>query len=51
MRSAIGLTDIVRKSGLLRAGLQALAWLGDTALRRLLDGLPALTAGRPRKAG
>ena len=40
-----------RKSELLRAGLQALAGLGDAPLRRLLDGLPALKAGRPRKAG
>ena len=40
-----------RKSELLRAGLHALGRLGDAPLRRLLDSLPALKAGRPRKAG
>jgi hypothetical protein len=41
----------VKKSELLRAGLQALAALNDAALRRRLEGLVPIKAGRPKKAG
>ncbi len=39
-----------KKSELLRAGLHALSALGDDALRALLEQLPTLKTGRPRKA-
>jgi hypothetical protein len=39
-----------KKSELLRAGLQALSGLNDTALRAALDALAPLKPGRPKKA-
>lgn len=47
----LGFKRVIRKSELLRAGLQALAAMDDARLMALLDRLPALKAGRPRKAG
>ena len=47
----LGFKRAIRKSELLRAGLQALAAMDDALLMALLDRLPALKAGRPRKAG
>jgi hypothetical protein len=47
----LGFKRAIRKSELLRAGLQALAAMDDALLKALLDRLPALKAGRPRKAG
>ena len=47
----LGFKRAIRKSELLRAGLQALAAMDDARLMALLDRLPALKAGRPRKAG
>lgn len=46
---ALGFKRPTRKSELLRAGLQALAAMGDAPLQALLDKLPALKAGRPKK--
>ena len=46
---ALGFKRATRKSELLRAGLQALVALPDTALLALLNQLPALKAGRPKK--
>lgn len=40
-----------KKSELLRAGLHALAALPDARLQAVLQDLPALKSGRPRKAG
>jgi len=40
-----------KKSELLRAGLHALQALGDAQLRKALDSLTPLKAGRPKKAG
>ena len=48
---ALGFKRATRKSELLRAGLQALVALPDTALHALLNQLPALKAGRPKKGG
>jgi len=48
---ALGFKRATKKSELLRAGLQALATLSDAQLQAMLDKLPALKAGRPRKAG
>jgi len=39
----------VKKSELLRAGLQALQQLTETQLRSALDSLVLLKAGRPKK--
>ena len=47
----LGFKRAIRKSELLRAGLQALAAMDDARLMALLDRLPALKAGRPRNAG
>ena len=47
----LGFKRAIRKSELLRAGLQALAAMDDARLMALLDRLPALKTGRPRKAG
>lgn len=47
----LGFKRAIRKSELLRAGLQALAAMDDAVLKSLLDRLPALKAGRPRKLG
>lgn len=46
---AIGFKRPAKKSELLRAGLQALAGLNDTALKAALDALVPLKTGRPRK--
>ena len=46
---ALGFKRATKKSELLRAGLQVLAALDDTTLKTVLDLLPALKAGRPRK--
>ena len=46
---AIGFKRPAKKSELLRAGLQALAGLNDTALRAALDALVPLKTGRPKK--
>lgn len=46
---AIGFKRPAKKSELLRAGLQALAGLNDTALKAALDALAPLKPGRPRK--
>ena len=40
-----------KKSELLRAGLHALAALPDARLQTVLQDLPALKSGRPRKGG
>jgi hypothetical protein len=46
---AIGFKRPAKKSELLRAGLQALAGLNDTALKAALDALVPLKTGRPKK--
>ena len=46
---ALGFKRPAKKSELLRAGLHALASLGDTELRAALDALDPLKPGRPRK--
>lgn len=46
---AIGFKRPAKKSELLRAGLQALAGLNDTALKAALDALAPLKPGRPKK--
>jgi hypothetical protein len=46
---ALGFKRPVKKSELLRAGLHALAVLSDAELRKRLDGLLPLKAGRPKK--
>ncbi len=46
---ALGFKRPTKKSELLRAGLQALAGLNDTALRAALNALPPLKPGRPKK--
>lgn len=48
---AIGFGRPVKKSELLRAGLQVLAKLQDDALRETLAALPQLKPGRPGKNG
>ena len=47
----LGFRRPTKKSELLRAGLHALAALGDTQLRAVLEGLTPLKSGRPKKAG
>lgn len=47
----LGFKREVRKSELLRAGLQMLAAMDDAALKALLDKLPRIKTGRPRKSG
>jgi hypothetical protein len=47
---ALGLQRPTKKSELLRAGLQALSTLSASELKKALDGLPTLKAGRPKKA-
>jgi hypothetical protein len=47
---ALGFKRPAKKSELLRAGLQVLAGLNDTALRTTLNGLAPLKPGRPKKA-
>ncbi|MBP8145582.1 MAG: hypothetical protein KAY56_09610 [Inhella sp.] len=48
---ALGFRRPTKKSELLRAGLQALTRLDAKALQAVLDALPALKAGRPKKGG
>jgi hypothetical protein len=45
----MGFKREIRKSELLRAGLQALAAMSDADLRALLDKLPKVKTGRPHK--
>ena len=47
---ALGFRRPTKKSELLRAGLQVLAGLNDAALQSVLEALPALKLGRPKKA-
>lgn len=47
----LGFKREVRKSELLRAGLQVLSAMDDAALKALLDRLPKIKTGRPRKTG
>ena len=47
-RRALELQKHVRKSELLRAGIQALAAMNDRALLKALDGVPTLKTGRPK---
>ena len=46
---ALGLGQHVRKSELLRAGIQALGAMGDRALLDAVGAVPTLKTGRPRK--
>ncbi len=45
---ALGLEQHVRKSELLRAGIQALAAMNDRAFLKALAGVPTLKTGRPK---
>ncbi len=45
---ALGLEQPVRKSELLRAGIQALAALNDRAFLKALSAVPTLKTGRPK---
>lgn len=47
-RRALGLEKHVRKSELLRAGIQALAAMNDRAFLKSLGGVPTLKTGRPK---
>ncbi len=47
-RRALGLEKHVRKSELLRAGIQALAAMNERAFLKALDGVPTLKTGRPK---
>lgn len=47
---ALVLQRSVKKSEVLRAGLKALQGLGDAQLKALLESLPVLKTGRPKKA-
>ena len=47
-RRALGLKKHVRKSELLRAGIQALAAMNDRAFLKALGGVPTLKTGRPK---
>jgi len=47
---ALGFRRAIKKSELLRAGLQALSALEDRALQVMLDKLTAIKAGRPKKS-
>jgi hypothetical protein len=47
---ALGFKRPVKKSELLRAGLQALAGLSDAKLKTALEALAPLKPGRPRKS-
>ena len=46
---ALGLGQHVRKSELLRAGIQALGAMSDAALLKAVGAVPTLKTGRPRK--
>ncbi len=45
---ALGLEQHVRKSELLRAGIQALAAMNDRAFLKAITGVPTLKTGRPK---
>ena len=45
---ALGLEQHVRKSELLRAGIQALAAMNDKAFLKAIDAVPTLKTGRPK---
>ena len=47
-RRALGLEKHVRKSELLRAGIQALAAMNDRTFLKALGGVPTLKTGRPK---
>ncbi len=47
-RRALGLEKHVRKSELLRAGVQALAAMNDSAFLKAIGGVPTLKTGRPK---
>ena len=47
-RRALGLEKHVRKSELLRAGVQALAAMNDRAFLKAIGGVPTLKTGRPK---
>jgi len=47
-RRALGLEKQVRKSELLRAGIQALAALSDRAFLKAIAAVPTLKTGRPK---
>lgn len=47
-RRALGLEKQVRKSELLRAGIQALAAMSDRAFLKAVSGVPTLKTGRPK---
>jgi len=46
---ALSLTQAVKKSELLRAGIAALDALNDAAFLKALDAVPSLKTGRPRR--
>ena len=46
---ALGLEQHVRKSELLRAGIQALSTMDDRAFLKAVDAVPTLKTGRPKK--
>lgn len=48
---ALTLAHPAKKSEVLRAGLKALAALGDAELRAVLQSVPPLKTGRPAKLG
>ena len=48
---ALGFQKAVKKSEVLRAGLKALQGLSEPQLKALLETLPVLKTGRPKKAG
>jgi hypothetical protein len=47
-RRALGLEKHVRKSELLRAGIQALAAMSDRAFLKAVNEVPTLKTGRPK---
>lgn len=49
-RRALGMEKVVKKSEVLRAGLTALQTLPEAQLKALLDNLPVIKTGRPKKA-
>jgi hypothetical protein len=48
---ALAFQHVAKKSEVLRAGLTALQGLTDAQLQALLEGLPVIKTGRPKKAG
>ncbi|MEY2729908.1 MAG: hypothetical protein RL584_1034, partial [Pseudomonadota bacterium] len=47
---ALQFQHVAKKSEVLRAGLAALQGLSDAQLRAILEGLPVIKTGRPKKA-